>query len=676
MSDISIPGVTSKYKTDQIVEALVKKETLKLDNLKEDVKVLETNKKEWQDMSRLMTTLRNTSRGMYNQDNPFTERSASSPDPAIAPTASREAVEGITRVQVVQLAQADRFGSKSLDKNLAIPEGNYTFSVGEEDIPMHFRGGTIREFADALTRRADGRIKASIIKDRPDSQILLIESQKTGSAWPLRFKDDAIKLGLELGMVEQKKGASISLPLNQADLRPWTSPLEKQKDNLISNGTMLTVKAGAELSIPIPSGFVATDKMVLEYQVRAHTNSADQWKPPAKPTGPIIPLGPSVTLRDVTLPDLPSRFELPKYVEPKMPEIITDNQMLFAARGTQTTPLPEVNDSVDFKTVTVPLTNLGLDITAINVRNRNTLRDLDIQGIRIADPTSRGDYVPANPISTSQDAIIKVEGIEIVRDTNTIKDAIPGVTLTLNDTTEKAVPIKVEPDRKLVFDKMVEFITSYNSVIREINIATARKDNTELVNEVEFWDDKQKEEATKRLGMFQGDSTLNIIKNRLQLATSNAYPTSAGKSLTMLAQAGISTNASTGAGGGDVSTSKLHGYLEANQKSLDKALAENFLALKELFGKDTNGDLIPDSGVGVELDKNILPYVQIGGIFVAKTSSVDTQLKGKNTEIKNYEVYLQDFKAKQKEKYGKMEAAVNSMQQSAKGLDSLNNNKN
>ena len=44
MSDISIPGVTSKYNTDKMIDALVKAERVPLDRLNEDVKVLAANK--------------------------------------------------------------------------------------------------------------------------------------------------------------------------------------------------------------------------------------------------------------------------------------------------------------------------------------------------------------------------------------------------------------------------------------------------------------------------------------------------------------------------------------------------------------------------------------------------------------------------------------------------------
>lgn len=672
MSDISVPGVNGKY--DKLIESEVKLKKIPLDRMKDDVKNLEANKKEWQDVTRLMNTLRNSARAMFNQDNPFTERKASSPDPAIGASASREAAEGTTRVQVVQLAQADRFGSRSLEKNQAVPEGNYTFSVGNESFSMRFRGGTVREFAEALTRRADGRVKASIIQNRPDSQILVIESQKTGSAWPLKFKDDALKLALDLGMLEEQKGNSAEPSLALDKLRSWDQAMDKVKDGLAGDGTTLTVKPGAELSIPLPAGFAPNDKMVLEYQVRAHGNPANTWKPPPPPPELKLTPGPSAVNGDIVLPDLGSPFDFPKFEPPKEPQIVVDDQMLWLAKGAQTKPLPPVADSADFQTVRLPLKDIGSDFSSINVRNRNSLRDLELKGLRVYDPTSRGDYKPANAIASSQDAVIRVEGIDIIRDTNTIKDAIPGVTLTLNATTDKPVPVKVEPDRKLVKDKVIEFVANYNAVITEINIASAKKDNTDVVSEIDYWDDKKKEEAMKRLGMFQGEMTLNMIKNRLQVTTASAYQTSEGQLMSMLNQAGVSTNAS--AGGGDLSTTKLRGYLEINEQKLDKALAEHFLSIKELFGKDTNGDLLPDSGVGVELDKYIQPYVQVGGIMVAKTSSIDTQLRQKNTDIKNYEVYLRDFEQKEKQKYGEMEGAVNRMQQSSRQLQSLNNSGN
>lgn len=672
MSDISIPGVTSKYNTDKMIEALVKAESIPLERMKAEQKTLQENKKEWQDINRLMTTLRTNARAMYSFENPFAERTATSPDAGISASATREASEGTTRIQVIQLAQADRFGSKSITKDYPVPDGNYSFQIGDENVRLRFRGGTLKEFADALTRQGDGKIKGSIIQNRTDSQILLLESLKTGAAWPLQLKDDALKLGLELGLIAEDRGKEARLPLGRDRVAAWTKPLDGIKNLILATGESLTVQSGAELSLPLPADFQITSGMVLEYQVRATSKSLSELKPSAKPEGPLLTPGPGASLKDVSLPDLEMPLVLPEWEAPKTPQIVTDNQMLFAQRGSQAVNLPEVADSAEFQTVTVPVGTLAPDMSGLGIRNNNTLRDLEIKGVRIFDPASRGNYKPQNPVSVAQDAKVKIEGIEIYRDTNILKDAIPGVTLTLNGTTDKAVPVKVEPDRKLVKDKLIEFVYNYNAIIREINIITSRPDATDVVTELEFLDDKQKEEATKRLGMFQGETTLSLVKSRLQNITANAYQTMDGQSMALLAQAGISTNASQGGGG--VSTAKLRGYLEINEKTLDKAMSEHFLALRDLFGTDSNGDKLPDAGVGVELEKYIQPYVQIGGILASKNTAVDSQIKAKDKEMKDYQTHITEYQADLKNKYGKMEASVNQMQQSIKGIQSLNGN--
>ena len=657
-----------------MIEGLVKAETIPLDRMKEDQKILQTNKKEWQDINRLMTTLRTTSRALFSFENPFAERSVVSPDTAISASATREANESTTRIQVMQLAQADRFGSKPITKDYPVPDGNYTFQLGDETIKLRFRGGTIKEFADALSRQADGKIKGSIIQNRTDSQILLIESQKPGSAWQLQLKDDALKLGLDLGMVGLEKGSEAKLALGRDKLVAWTKSLTEIKDLFTSNGEVLTVQAGGELRLPVPNEFAITGNMLLEYQVRARTRNVTELKPATKPEGPQLAAGPGASLKDVSLPDLEIPVELPAWEPPKPAEIVTDNKMLFAVSGSQEMPLSEVNDSADFMTNQIPIGKTVPDMTALGIRNNNTLRDLEIKNVRIYDPSSRGNYKPLNPVSIAQDARVKLEGIDIYRDTNTLKDAIPGVTLTLNSTTDKVVPIKVEPDRKLVKEKLIEFVANYNAIIREINITTARPDATDIVTEVDFFDDKQKEDALKHLGMFQGESTLTMIKTRLQNLAANPYKTQDGQSLALMAQIGISTNASQGGGG--VSNSKLRGYLEINEKTLDKVMDDHFMAMKDLFGMDTNGDKLPDSGVGVELEKYLQPFVQIGGIIASKNTAIDGKIKDKDKEIKDYQAHLTSYQSDLKNKYGKMEAAVNQMQQSTKSLDSLNKSSN
>ena len=76
MSDITIPGVTSRFNTDKIVEDLMKVERIPVDRMEESVEQYETKKDKWQTINRNLTNLGESSKALYGFDNPFLERDA------------------------------------------------------------------------------------------------------------------------------------------------------------------------------------------------------------------------------------------------------------------------------------------------------------------------------------------------------------------------------------------------------------------------------------------------------------------------------------------------------------------------------------------------------------------------------------------------------------------------
>nr|MCR4789865.1 flagellar hook protein [Treponemataceae bacterium] len=133
MADISIPGVTDKYKTNDLVKSLVEVEKLPLKREQEkleDFKVEQTN---WRRVNQYMSSLRESARRLYSFDNPFIERTATSSDElAITANPDRDAPLDSFKIDVLQTASADRFLSKKIDKNQHIPEGTYKFTVGDK----------------------------------------------------------------------------------------------------------------------------------------------------------------------------------------------------------------------------------------------------------------------------------------------------------------------------------------------------------------------------------------------------------------------------------------------------------------------------------------------------------------------------------------------------------------
>jgi len=672
MSDISIPGVNGKYNTKEMVANLVKLERTKLDTITDAIKSLEDEKKTWQEVNRLLSTLRTSARSMYNYENPFAERSAESSSAALSASAERDAPEGTNRIEILRLAQADRYASDSITKDYQVAEGTYSFTLGEDEkVSLRFRGGSISDFITSLNRRADGLLKGSLVQNKPGTWIFILESQKTGASWPLKLEGDAEKLGLSIGMIKESKDASFTSPLDAKSLKGLDNTSAISGINYTIQDDTLTVKAGSKLEVDLSDHPPLNQNSVLTYEVRVISHPESERPQAVPPSGPQIPQGPGASLKDVSLPDIAPSAPLPEWKEPEQAPPTVDDHFLWLSNGSTKKEAPSPQGDT-FQKVEIPIGKDFPSLSSLLITNNNTLRDLEIKNIQISDPTSRGNYAPANALSKAQNALIKIDGIEYERETNTVEDAIPSVTLNLNNTSDSPITLTIGPDRDLVKNKIIEFVAQYNSVIRDINILTSRKGTTEIVDELEFLKDDEREEAIKKIGLFQGDSTLNMMKTRLQNILANAYRPGKAEDLILLNNAGISTNA--GQAGGGIQTTKLRGYLEINEKTLDKVMAENFLALKDIFGYDSNGDLLSDKGVGVELDSYIQPYIQTGGLLASKSSYYDTRIQDKNKEKDRFEDYLVTYETQLKQKYGNMEGTLNQLNNSAKDLNSLNQN--
>jgi flagellar hook-associated protein 2 len=311
-------------------------------------------------------------------------------------------------------------------------------------------------------------------------------------------------------------------------------------------------------------------------------------------------------------------------------------------------------------------------ITAIRIKNANTGKQLDVSAASSYDSGKSLGYQPKNPVSEADDAILKYEGIQITRAKNDIDDIVPEITLHVHDKTEKAATISVKPDKEASKDALIQFVGQYNRTIAELNILSQNKE--EIISELDYLTNDEREAEMKKLGMFITDFTLPTIKSNMASIITAGYRTSDQATITMLSQIGISTNAS--GGNGSYSQSRLRGYLEIDEKKLDQAIDNHLDDIKMLFGYDSDGDLISDSGIGVQLDKQIAAYTQTGGILSLKNSGLDSKIKASEQRIARLETQMDRKEAELRNKYGQMEGSLNSLESQQNSINNFTNQQN
>jgi flagellar hook-associated protein 2 len=662
MSDITIPGVTSKVDTQKIIDALMEVERQPLKRMQADADLLAKRKAAWQDFNRSLTTLRDDARGLYGFENPFTNRIVDSSDAtSITATATRQAIDEKLAVAVKRIATADRFLSRSLARDFAVDAGEYVFSVGGKEIRLAYSGGSLKDFADALTRRGGDLLRASVVNDTKDTQVLLVESRKTGAENRLVFSGAAADLGVRTGMLERKLSASRELALSERALAAWGKTLDPSQYELADG--VLTLEPGAELKIPVQPPVALDERMVLELSVKVEVLS-EQAIAAARPPGPRVPETGSIEFGGVRIESGRSQAPLPEWQEPKPPEKVDDPQVLFLESGGKLVALPPLADTGEFQKMTIEVGKLAGSIDSLDLRNRNTHRRISIADIALVDVTQRGDFVPANAVSEAADAALSLNGIEVTRPANLIDDVVPGVTLNLKAPSKENVELSVHRDAEGIKNTVLSLVGAYNRIVTDVDVLT-RKDEA-VIDQAGYLTDEERKKASDRLGLLTGETTLANLKSSMQQIMMNPYPTSRARDLALLAQIGIATDLRRPGSG--IDKTRLRGYLEVDEAKLENAIATWPEAVRELFGNDTDGDLVVNAGVAYSLDALLRPYVQTGGIISNRIAGTDTLIARSSREISDYQKHLTDYEAELKRKYGLMESALNQMDKNSQTL--------
>ncbi len=644
MSEINIPGVTaSKYKTNELIEGLMKVERVPRDRAETELETYKKQQSAWRQINQTSTTLRDAAKGLYSFSNPFNEKLAESTDErALTASATREAKDQSFRVTVNQVAEADAFLSAELASDAKVPPGKYSFAVGSSRVSFSWKGGSHAEFADAITRRGTGTLRASLIQITPRTRSLLIESLKTGASERLTFEDDALPFALESKIIKKNDASAIGVAKDSITVGPESNGLiEFSRPAKAKDGLALEYRVRAKEGLPDPASEEST-------AVEAHMPSSMSWG--------------GLTIHNAE-PNLPIEPE-----KTKQKTTVTDDSVisLRSTRGVAI-PLKPISASGAEETIRVPLAEFG-DVDALVIHNRNTGKTVSVDEIKIVDPRAAGQYAPVNPVSVAQDAIIKYEGITVTRPKNDIDDLVPGVTLTLNEATAKQETVTVKPDVETAKEAVIKLIGTYNRVLAEINILTQTK--PEIVEEITYFTEDEKKSAQERLGMMQGDTTLNGLKASLQRHVTGVYGADETSTTRTLAQIGVSSRSTAGGG---FEASRLRGYLEIDEKKLDEALEKRMSEVKTLFGFDSDGDLVIDTGVAHAIDTNLTPYVQTGGIFAIRTSGLDTRISGTEKRITRLDEQLKAKESELKAKYGQMEGTLNSLQQQSNSISNFSN---
>lgn len=217
-------------------------------------------------------------------------------------------------------------------------------------------------------------------------------------------------------------------------------------------------------------------------------------------------------------------------------------------------------------------------VTKIEVTN-----NADLQSVIGFDDGPGGDTSNFSQ-QAATDAKIHINGIEINSQTNTIKDAVDGIELTLTKITTEPDTLTITRDNEAATKAVNNFVNAYNSLQDTIKTLTTYNVDTQ------------------ESSALTGDSLARRVQSDMRGALNGAVGTG---TLRTLSEIGVTTDPKTG-------------KLSVDNTKLSTALTNN--------PDDVAGLFTSNSGVGKLMGAAAESFTRSGGLFTSATDGLDRTL--------------------------------------------------
>lgn len=220
----------------------------------------------------------------------------------------------------------------------------------------------------------------------------------------------------------------------------------------------------------------------------------------------------------------------------------------------------------------------------------------------------------------AQNASLTVDGIAISRSTNTISDAIVGVTLDVKSTSTSPIQVTVNNNTDAIKTQLNDFIKTYNDV--QSYVATQTKYDS----------------TTKTAGPLMGDSALRSLQSSLAGVIATVVPGTPS----VLAEIGVST--------------QRDGTLAVDDAQLSSALQNNISGVSNLF-------LSASNGVAKATVDFVSRATRVGdGLISGRISSIQDTIRETSKQISRKTADLEQFRETLVRRFTSLETLVSQIQ--------------
>jgi flagellar hook-associated protein 2 len=208
-----------------------------------------------------------------------------------------------------------------------------------------------------------------------------------------------------------------------------------------------------------------------------------------------------------------------------------------------------------------------------------------------------GFHDTANSLQTAQDSIIKYEGINVTRDSNSITDIIEGVTLNLLSVTASDVSLTISNDRSTLKTSIEDMVQSYNDLLLLFDNFTAEETEAEMSG-----------------ALSEDSSLLRFLTNKIRTTIFSDSSTPSG-SLVAIRDLGISTD--------------QYGKMQFDATTYDAAVLVSYDDIVTMLTADTSGQYLFDSnnkGLAQDIATVLEDLTDSTGVVSNRETSAATKL--------------------------------------------------
>ena len=264
---------------------------------------------------------------------------------------------------------------------------------------------------------------------------------------------------------------------------------------------------------------------------------------------------------------------------------------------------------------------------------------------------SSGKNYWGTTLQSAQDAYLTVDGISITSSSNTVTDAVPGVTLSLvaangtyssSTVSGTAASIRLATDTSLAKAKITAFVTAYNDAMTLMDEVTNPKSTLETYG------------AT-----LVGNSTIRSLRDTIRTFTIDDSSTTSG-SLSALREIGI-----------EIDTA---GKLTLKETTLDSVLASSYSDVITMLTGDQEAlseyDTTTDAGISGDLSRSIFKMIASYGTVSVESRNASTRIIKYQDDLAALEERMKKLLERYTQQFATMDSIVGNTKSTQTGLTS------